>query len=199
MACNSVLDFSGAAMFVASREREREREREKIDGKPVLVANCQTCLSATKGITPDALLGANGVKLSTFSSANPSSFRERSLRQTSDRQLQADLRSIAVTLQERPVLLCSPAAMCSSESQEPPTRALFADFDALQVDELQALQRKTRVARLTDVEPFNENSLNLKRMMAMTPELVLECPEDLTHPDERALGENRDKWSGKVG
>lgn len=89
--------------------------------------------------------------------------------------------------------------MCPSESQEPPTRALFADFDALQVDELQAHQRKTRVDRLTDVEPHNENSLNLKRMMAMTPELVLECPADLTHPDERALGGNRDKWSGKVG
>jgi len=38
VACNSILDFSGAAMFVASR------------GMPVLLAKCQTCLSATMGI-----------------------------------------------------------------------------------------------------------------------------------------------------
>jgi len=53
VACNPVLDFSGAAMFVASRGM----------GKPVLLAKCQTCLSATKGLgnpvdlfTPDALV-----------------------------------------------------------------------------------------------------------------------------------------------
>ncbi len=46
VACNSVLDFSGAAMFVASR---RQRETGHRWRQSVLLAKCQTCLSALGG------------------------------------------------------------------------------------------------------------------------------------------------------
>ncbi len=44
----------------------------------MLLAKCQTCLSATKGFTPDALLGADGVQTFNYQLSTVHQIRQRS-------------------------------------------------------------------------------------------------------------------------